>query len=167
MRPCAGEGAQIPVGERGQRGKVHARPVDGFQLVVQEVGHAQLLHCACEGELLLPGVAAHGAAQCPLAHGVRQHVEPDVPLCQTLRHVVRRSGKEAYAARWYEHGLRARRYERVGAGEHVQSAWAGVCAHDVQKFFCQAAAVVEQVHTLALRGDRIREENSPLTRDGA
>ena len=87
--------------------------------------------------------------------------------CVRLRHVVRRSGKEAYAARWYEHGLRARRYERVGAGENVQSAPAGVCAHDVQKFFCQAAAVVEQVHTLTLRGDRIREENSPLTRDGA
>lgn len=91
---------------------------------------------------------------------------PDVPLCQPLRHVVRRSGKEAYAARWYEHGLRVRRYERVGAGENVQSAPAGVCAHDVQKFFCQAAAVVEQVHTLTLRGNRIREENSPLTRDG-
>ena len=39
-------------------------------------------------------------------------------------------------------------------------------AHGVQKFFCQAAAVVEQVHALTLRGDRLREENSPLTRDG-
>ena len=44
----------------------------------------------------LPGVAAHGAAQCPLAHGVRQNIEPDVPLRQALRHVVRRAGKEAH-----------------------------------------------------------------------
>lgn len=133
---------------------------------MQEIGHAQLLHGACEGELLLPGVAAHGAAQCPLAHRVRQYIEPDVPLRQPLRHVVRRSGEEAHAARRYEHRLRARRNERVGTGENVQPAPDGVRAHDAQKFFRQAAAVVKQVHARTVRGDRLREENSPLTRDG-
>ena len=83
-----------------------------------------------------------------------------------LRHVVRRSGEEAHAARRYEHRLRARRNERVGTGENVQPAPNGVCAHDAQKFFRQAAAVVKQVHARTVRGDRIREENSPLTRDG-
>ena len=133
---------------------------------MQEIGHAQLLHCACEGELLLPGIAAHGAAQRALAHRVWQHVEPDVPLRQPLRHVVRRAGEEAHAARRYEHRLRARWDERVGAGENVQPAPNGVCAHDAQKFFRQAAAVVKQVHARTVRDDRIREENSPLTRDG-
>ena len=167
LRSDAGKGLQILLGEGGQRVKVHARAIDGLQLVVQQSRHAQLLDGALEGEPLLAGVAAHRAAQRALPLRIWQNIEPDVALRQTVRHILGRCGEKADAAHRDEHGLRARRDERIRTGDDVQTAPESMCAHGVQKFLRQAAFVVEQVHARAVRGDGFRKEYSPLGRYGA
>lgn len=98
LRSDAGKGLQIPLREGAQRVKVHARAIDGLQLIVQQSRHAQLLDGALEGELLLAGVTAHGAAQRALPLRIGQNIEPDMALRQTVRHILGRPGKKADAA---------------------------------------------------------------------
>ncbi|MFR6424786.1 MAG: hypothetical protein ACLUNO_03845 [Oscillospiraceae bacterium] len=134
---------------------------------MQQSRHAQLLDGALEGELLLAGVTAHGAAQRALPLRIGQNIEAGYGAATDRPAHPRPSRRESRRRATDEHGLRTRGDERIRTGDDVQTAPDGVRAHGVQKFFCQTASVVEQVHARAVRGDGVGKKISPSRRDGA